>query len=173
MNLFILDEDPVIAAAGLDNKRVSSALREANQMMSTAVLRTPQSGMEIGPGLGCAPTHQDHPVTLWVGQTIGNFTWCYEYAMACINEWELRYGTTHASGIRTPYIWTFRNCIPDGPLLSFQNSARHEGLGLDFTHLPVPYSYRTYLQERWLTDKRAPSYNNREWPKWANWNREA
>ncbi len=41
MNLFVFDEDPVVSAAGLDDKRIGSALREANQMMSTAVLRAP------------------------------------------------------------------------------------------------------------------------------------
>ena len=166
MNLFVLDEDPVLAAQGLDDKRIGSALREANQMMSTAIHRHAQNAMDIGVGLGCAPTHAEHPVTLWVGRTSGNFAWCYTYAMACIDEWTVRYGTVHASGERTPYIWTFRNCIPYGPLLPFQNSARHEGMGLDFSHLPIPDSYRAYLQERWLTDKRAYSYKNRELPRW-------
>jgi len=171
MNLFVLDTDPAKAAAGLDDKRIGSALRECNQMMSTAVIRhatdSVRGTMELGTGLLCQPTHQQHPVTLWVGATIGNFTWCYQHTRALIKEWQLRYGTTHASGDRTPYIWKFNGCIPDGPLLTFQNSARHEGMGLDFSHLLVPHSYRMYLMERWKTDKRAPSYTNREWPEWA------
>lgn len=173
MNLFVLDEDPVLAAAGLDDKRIGSALREANQMMSTAIHRHAPDALEVGAGLGCKATHAEHPVTLWVGATRSNFAWCYAYAMACIDEWTLRYGSVHGSGERTPYIWTLKNCIPDGPLLPFQNSARHEGMGLDFTHLPVPDSYKAYLQERWLTDKRVPKYTNREWPQWANWNQVA
>ena len=173
MNLFVFDEDPAVSAAGLDDKRIGSALREANQMMSTALIQSGVEGAETGPGLLCAATHQHHPVTLWVGQTSGNFAWTYAYACACIEEWQLRYGTWHGSGDRTPYIWRFRSCIPDGPLLPFQNSARHDGLGLDFTHLPVPESYQEYLQERWLTDKRPPTYTNREWPQWANWNQAA
>lgn len=51
MNLFVLDEDPVVAAAGLDDKRIGSALREANQMMSTAILRFGE-GVETGVGAG-------------------------------------------------------------------------------------------------------------------------
>lgn len=173
MNLFVFDEDPAVSAAGLDDKRIGSALREANQMMSTALIQSGVEGAEVGPGLLCRPSHERHPVTLWVGQTAGNFAWCYAYACALIEEWQLRYGTAHGSGDRTPYIWTFRTCIPDGPLLPFQNSARHDGLGLDFTHLPVPESYQAYLQERWLTDKRPPTYTNREWPTWAQWSQTA
>lgn len=173
MNLFVFDEDPAVSAAGLDDKRIGSALREANQMMSTALIQSGVEGAEIRPGLLCRPSHQHHPVTLWVGQTAGNFAWCYTYACALIEEWQLRYETVHGSGDRTPYIWTFRTCIPDGPLLPFQNSARHDGLGLDFTHLPVPESYQAYLQERWLTDKRPPTYTNREWPTWAQWSQTA
>lgn len=168
MNLFVLDMDPALSARGLDDKRIGSALREANQMMSVAVLRAAPEAAEVGPGLLCRPTHQAHPVTLWVGATRGNFTWTLAYAYALIEEWTLRYGTQHGSGDRTPYIGRFKSCIPDGPLLSFQNSARHDGLGLDFTHLPVPDSYRAYLQERWKTDKRPPNYSNQEWPRWTN-----
>jgi len=173
MNLFVFDEDPAVSAAGLDDKRIGSALREANQMMSTALIQSGVESAEVGPGLLCRPSHQHHPVTLWVGQTAENFAWCYAYACALIEEWQLRYGTVHGSGDRTPYIWTFRTCIPDGPLLPFQNSARHDGLGLDFTHLLVPESYQAYLQERWLTDKRPPTYTNREWPTWAQWSQTA
>ena len=166
MNLFVLDVNPQLAAQQLDDKRVGSALREANQMMSAAVHRAPQNRMVVGAGLGCRLTHADHPVTLWVGQTLGNFTWTYHYALALIDEWTLRYGTVHGSGERTPYIWTFKNCIPDGPLLPFQNSARNDGLGLDFTHLPVPQSYREYLKKRWSSDVRPPKFTNRLWPEW-------
>lgn len=166
MNLFVLDEDPVVAAAGLDDKRIGSALREANQMMSTAILRFGE-GVETGVGLATLPSHEHHPVTLWVAQTSGNFAWCLAYARALVEEWGIRYGTHHSSADRVPYIATFSSCLPAGPLLPFQNSARHEGLGVDFTHLPVPESYRAYLQERWKTDKRAPTYSNRGWPEWA------
>jgi len=167
MNLFVLDTDPNIAPQLLDDKRIGTALREANQLLSTAVHRHVPDAMEYGVGLGCKPTHKAHPVTLWVGATRSNWQWCLTYAYACSAEWQVRYGTKHGSAERTPYIGRFIGCIPDGPLLPFQNSARHEGFGLDYSHLPVPESYRAYLQERWTTDKRAATYKNRGWPEWA------
>jgi len=167
MNLFVLDENPTLAAQYLDDKRIGSALREVNQMMSVALHQNAIEGMEVGPGLLCRPSHQQHPVTLWVGQTRGNFIWALAYAYACIEEWQVRYGTVHGSGLRTPYIGTYIACIPDGPLLPFQNSAKNVGLDMDFSDLEVPVSYREYLKERWLTDKRPALYTNRGYPWWT------
>lgn len=167
MNLFVLDTDPDIAATMLDDKRVGTALRECCQMMSVAALRWSETGVEYGPGLACRPSHQHHPVTVWVGATRANYLWTWYHANALWNEHRVRYGTWHASGDRLAYLKNFVICLPAGSLLPFQNSARHEGLGLDFTNLPVPISYQRYLCERWKTDKRPPRYTNREWPTWA------
>lgn len=163
MNLFVLDEDPKLAAAGLDDKRLGSALMEACTMLSVAL----RDHGEAGPGQLCRPTHANHPVTLWVGQNQSTFAWTLRYAHAVAREYRRRYHKDHAAAERLPYIAGFVSCLPAGPMLPFQNSARHGGFGLDFTHLPVPESYREYLQERWKTDKRPPAYTNREWPKWA------
>ncbi len=163
MNIFALHSDPVTCAQGLDDKRLGSALMEATMMLSVPL----QSVGEVGPGMLCRPSHQHHPVTLWVGATRGNWLWTVQYAQALRHEWFLAYGTLHAAGERVPYIAAMEDCLLAGPLLPFQNSARHAGLGLDFSHLPVPVSYQEYLQERWKTDKRPPSYRNRGWPEWA------
>ena len=167
MNLFVLDTDPDLAVQGLDDKRLGSALREACQMMSVAAQRWSRTPVEVGAGAAYRPSHQGHPVTLWVGATVSNFNWTLRYGWAMSNEWQHRYGTWHSAADRLPYLATFVSCLPAGPLLPFQNSARHGGLGLDFSHLPVPESYRVYLQERWKTDKRPPTFRNREWPKWV------
>lgn len=163
MNLFVLDPDPVKAAAGLDDKRLGSALMEATMMLSVPL----QSVGEIGAGMLCRPSHQHHPVTLWVGATRANWRWTLQYAQAVRHEWFLRYGSIHAAGLRVCYLATMEDCLLAGPLLPFQNSARNAGLDLDFSWLPAPESYREYLMERWKTDKRPPSYTNRGWPEWA------
>lgn len=163
MNIFVLDTDPDIAATMLDDKRLGSALMEACTMLSVAV----EGHGETGVGLLCRPTHRNHPVTLWVGATVSNWRWTLRYAYAVANEWQHRYGTTHGASERLPYITTMEDCLPAGDLLPFQNSARHGGFGLDFSHLPVPEAYRVYLRERWKTDKRPPTFRERGWPTWA------
>lgn len=167
MNLFVFDTDPAAAAAGLDDKRIGKAIMECNQMMSVAVLRHAQRPVDVGLGALCRPTHQGHPVTLWVGATRSNFAWTLAYTWALIEEWQKRFNSWHGSGDRTGYIALMEDCLPPGDLLPFQNSARHGGLGLDFSHLPVTEAYREYIQERWKTDKRPPTFTNTEWPSWV------
>ena len=163
MNIFALHSDPVTCAQGLDDKRLGSALMEATMMLSVPL----QSVGEVGPGMLCRPSHQHHPVTLWVGATRSNWLWTVQYVQALRHEWFLAYGTLHAAGERVPYIAAMEDCLPAGDLLPFQNSARHGGFGLDFSHLPVPEACRVYLMERWKTDKRPPTFRERGWPTWA------
>jgi hypothetical protein len=168
MNLFILDENPRLAAAGLDDKRIGKALMECTQMMSVAVEKHGDpNDLQYGPEMLCRPTHQTNPVTLWVGETYENFMWTLNYADALRSEYTLRFGSQHASGYRLPYLGGYRDCLPAGGLLPFVNQAKNRSLGLDFSYLIVPLSYRQYLMSRWVTDKRRPEYTVRGWPEWA------
>ena len=168
MNLFVLDRDPVLAAQGLDDKRVGKLLMEACQMLSSGALRWSRDRVEVGPGLACRASYQGHPVTLWVGATRSNWAWALAHARGLAAEYSLRFGRAHASEDRLPYIATLLTCIPEGPLLPFQNSARNLGAGVDFSHIEdVVEAYRQYIQERWLTDNRAVTFRNRGWPEWA------
>ena len=167
MNLFILDEDPVLAAQCLDDKRVGKLLMEACQMLSTGAHSASRRPVDVGVGYACRPTHQGHPVTSWVGHTRGNWQWAARHAQGLADEYFFRYGKFHASADRLPYILTLSSCIPEGPLLPFQNSARNAGLSLDYSSLPVVEAYRSYILQRWKTDKRAVTFTNRGIPKWA------
>lgn len=167
MNLFVLDEDPVKAAQGLDDKRVGKLLMEANQMLSVAVNKHSERPKEYGVGLLCRGGYQRHPVTLWVGATRSNWLWALQHARALADEWQYRFDMIHGSALRLPYIATFADCLPAGHLLQFQNSARNEGVGLDYSHLPVVEAYRLYIQERWKTDSRPVTFRKRGFPSWA------
>ena len=172
MNLFVTDECPIKSAQALDDKRVGKLLMEANQMLSLAVkMADPASvaGWMEGDGMltrGFA--HKNHPVSVWVRQTSRNFGWCLRHAIALGEEWTHRFGTAHASAARTPYIQSFEHCLEIGRLLPFQNSARHETLGIDYSHLPVPLSYRCYLANRWQSDTMPVKFTNRGAPEWLS-----
>lgn len=171
MNLFVTHMNPIQIALNLDNKRLGSQLMECNHMMSLAV-RTHCNdigGDEIGPGrLVNGLSHMNHPVSVWVRQTRGNFLFTMDVAYAIDVEYRCRFGSRHASAERTDFIWqmAYSEMIPAGDLTEFQNSARHEGRGLDFTHLPVTEAYRAYLSARWKTDAREPKWSLREEPSW-------
>lgn len=174
MNLFVTSMDPEECARNLDDKRVGKLLMEANQMMSLAIkVHWPDDDgshvfWETSTELTSGWSHLNHPVSVWVRQTRSNFEWTLAHAKALASEFKHRYGRDHASALRLEFMERHSSCVPTGDVLPFQNSARHEGLGLDFTHLEVPYSYQEYLNSRWSSDKRAVSFTNRGAPAWSH-----
>lgn len=177
MNLFVTDEDPVLSARALDDKRVGKMLMEANQMLSLAVkIASPSNSLpklicmttEIGDGKVCKGfAHRNHPVSLWVRQTRGNFSWTVQHAKALAAEFLHRFGKEHASACRTDFITQFASNLPDGDILQFQNSARNASLGIDFSWVdPVTEAYREYLRVRWPGDTRKPQWTKRGPPEW-------
>ena len=79
MNIFILDRDPAVAARYHCDKHVSKMILESAQMLST-VLGGPYK-----------KTHQNHPCTVWVGDSMGNAVWLFELAHHLNREWRQRY----------------------------------------------------------------------------------
>ena len=161
MNLFVPSPCPEQSARGLDDKRVGKLLMEACQMMSLAVRST---GGDY-PFLTNGVAYMNHPVSIWVRASQDNYDWTWEHAIWLREEYESAYGRIHASAERLPGLRSVRRCLPAGPLLPFQNSARNGQF--DFTYLPVPKSYRHYLLSRWRHDKRPVTFNNREIPSWV------
>ena len=172
MNLFVTDPDPEVCARNLDDKRVGKLLMECNQMMSLAIKHhwPDQDGShvfyETSTELTSGWSHLNHPVSVWVRETSDNFSWTLDHAKALADEFTHRTGNIHRSSLRLPNIEKYSECIPSGDLTLFQNSARNSGLGIDFTHLPIPFSYREYLLERWRTDKNPVRFTNRQPPEW-------
>lgn len=92
MNIFRLDNDPEAAAQAHRNNHVMSGIQESALMLST-VLR--EHGRDDDFLYGS--THQNHPVTEWVGEARQNFAWTYDYCEALYHEKVDRWGGGHAS----------------------------------------------------------------------------
>lgn len=82
MNIFVLDEDPVLAAQYHCDKHVNKMILESAQMLSTVV------------GAGYKPTHQSHPCTLWVAESRSNAMWLVQLCEALNEEAAKRYSKT-------------------------------------------------------------------------------
>ncbi len=170
VNIFVTDENPNVACLHLDDKRLGKMLMESCQLLSIAVHhhRPDISKEHVGPGKLCqGGSWHNTPVAQWVMANKDNWLWLFYYAEGLGEEWVHRFGTDHGARDRVPYIAEFSGCLPLGQMLPFHNGARHQGLGIDFTYLPVPKSYRHYLNARWSKDTNPVRFTNREKPEWA------
>ena len=91
MNIFAIDDDPVVAAQGLCDQHVVKMVTETAQMLCSAYHVATQSPAPY------KPTHVNHPCTKWAGRTRGNWDWLVDHGLALSAEYTYRYGKTHAS----------------------------------------------------------------------------
>lgn len=174
MNLFVTDESPIKSARNLDDKRVGKLLMECCQLLSVAAkFHWEDNGYilyETTREFTSGMAWLNHPITMWIRSSRGNYDWTLQHGNALWLEYHHRFNKIHASGQRLKFLETQRDCIPGGPLLPFVNCARNLGLGVDYSHLPVPESYRQYIMERWLGDTLPVKFTNREPPEWSHEN---
>lgn len=174
MNLFVTSASQIKCTVALDDKRIGKLLMEANQMLSLAVKFPSNTLFEdldndhFGIGKVChGSAYMNHPVSLWVRKTRGNFDWTSLYAHSLAAEYFYRFGKKHASSDRTLYIQKFADRVNPGQLTPFVNCAANFSLGLDFKHIEdTTEAYQRYLEERWKTDKREPVWTRRKRPVW-------
>jgi len=116
MNIFILDNDPVIAAQEQCDKHVVKMIVESAQMLST-VHRMLDGVMERRPSKSGAmlqywklndqrenilykACHFNHPSTVWTRESKANYQWHYQHFIALCDEYTYRYGKVHSTDIK-------------------------------------------------------------------------
>jgi hypothetical protein len=150
MNLFVLDEDPVIAAKYHADKHVVKQILETFQMMGSAVIRhgaQPEQMPLTSKGTPLRGGYHHHPVTKWVGETQENFYWTGIFGLALCSEYTFRYGKTHSCQKGIEYLVKMSNLLPNLPQTEFavaispeQKCRQHPS----FDSLPVVEKYRLY-----------------------------
>ncbi len=90
MNIFILDLDPAAAARALCDRHVVKMVLETAQILSTV-------SWERGIPAPYRATHRAHPCVRWAGAAVENWRWAHTHGLAIADEYERRYGRTHAS----------------------------------------------------------------------------
>ena len=113
MNIFVLDESPVISAQMMCDKNISKMIVEAAQMLSTAH-RMLDGYMEKRPSKSgktmvkyyvhrnnnlehvlYKAVHHYHPCTVWTMASEANYRWHYDHFLALCSEYKYRYGKIH------------------------------------------------------------------------------
>lgn len=179
MNIFRLDNDPVVAAQMQCDKHIVKMPTESAQMLSTVhrfldgklEIRKSKTGRrqqyynhELDDVL-YKTVHLNHPSTVWTRESIENYNWHYYHFIALCNEYKHRYGKIHATFTKLGKV--LRNPpknIPKTPetLLRLAMKANPE---CHFPNDPVK-SYRLFYQTK--QDRFKMVWTKRNQPEWFN-----
>lgn len=124
MNIFVVDEHPVIAAQMLCDQHVVKMITEGAQMLSTChrVLDGVMSKQPSNSGKRIVPryklddgrdkilyhaVHFNHPCNVWIREGIANYRWLVLHTNTLCDEYFLRYRKIHACQNLLRYITTF------------------------------------------------------------------
>jgi hypothetical protein len=112
MNIFYVNDDPVLAAQDLCDKHIVKMILEGMQMMSTAhhVLRPSAEYLsEI-----LKPTHTNHPCNVWIRKSSDNYRWLHLHTVALCHEYSNRYAKQHR--LEDKFVYLDGNPSPIGSL---------------------------------------------------------
>lgn len=87
MNIFVLDNDPVLASNLLDKHIVKMPLETAQILCTIAH----QKGFPAP----YKPTHINHPAVKWAAQSADNWMWLCEHGIGICYNYTTSYGKTH------------------------------------------------------------------------------
>lgn len=155
MNIFCTSKSPILSAKYLDDKRIVKMCTESGQILATALHCKGVSGLPI------KPTHESMDVVKWASISRQNYKWLLRHFVALLHEKRKRYPNNPPHKYEK-HIKLFRehaDKLPRFMLTPFVNYTVNKSLGLDFRHITdVHTAYQTYLNERWDTDKRTPTW---------------
>jgi hypothetical protein len=112
MNIFVVHQNPIIAAQMLCDKHIVKMCSESCQILSTVLHK-------LGHPAPMRSTHTNHPCTLWAGQTSSNFEWLIVHGLEICDEYTRRYGRTHATQHKLDVIALSQHRPKSGPLTPF------------------------------------------------------
>ena len=181
MNVFILDEDPIVAAQLQCDRHVVKMILESAQMMSTAhrmldghsVKRPSKSGKRMvnhwihpDPVLDeqlYKAVHFAHPCTVWTMQTTANYRWHFTHFIGLCNEYKYRYGKTHMTDTKLRRVLSqYPKNLPKKKLTPFALAMQHQPQCINRDD-PVN-SYRSYYNTKQENFKMV--WTKRDDPEW-------
>jgi hypothetical protein len=132
MNIFILNEDPMLAARDQCNKHVVKMLLESAQLLVTA----------FPPGTTrYKHTHVNHPCATWVRASLSNYEWLLKHACELCNEYTRRFGKVHKTERIIAELG--EPDLPDIGLTPFARAIK-EPWKTQTSHMPIVEAYRVF-----------------------------
>lgn len=90
MNVFVLDLDVKRCAQYHLDKHCVKMILESTQLLNNALIANDDSYVPV-----YKQTHKNHPASLWASQSLQNFEWLNNLALALCTEYTYRYGKIH------------------------------------------------------------------------------
>ena len=146
MNIFVLDNDPTVAAKLHLDKHVVKMPLETAQMLSSI------SG---GP---YKITHKNHPCTVWARQSKANYNWLVQLGFALCNEYSFRYSKRHKCRDIIEQLKHAPKCVPDGDRTPFA-----QAMPDDCKRDNAVEAYKEYYRKH---KKHIATWKNRDVPEW-------
>jgi hypothetical protein len=107
MNIFVLDESPILSAQWQHDRHVVKMILESAQMLSTCA----HDGKFVGLNddtLLYKRTHANHPCNIWLRDSMANVAWLTCHLDALVAEYHYRFRKVHATdGLR----WLFKRTL--------------------------------------------------------------
>jgi hypothetical protein len=160
MNIFILDKDPIKAAQAQCDKHVVKMVIESAQLLCTAH-RVLDGDKARNIDKLYHSTHINHPCSIWVRDTVGNYMWLYNHFTALCDEYTYRYNKFHKSDIdlRSTLVVPPKN-IPIGKRTYFAEAITYPECRLSN---PIDSYRKYYLAKQQVIDM---SWTKRHAPAW-------
>lgn len=121
MNIFYLDNDPVVAARFHCDRHVVKMTLETAQMLSAAHWRTGYNGPNHvahgqGPYRDCRSAKPTLGPMRWIMHSLANYRWSVQLGLALAAEYMGRYGKVHATQAVLEWLRDNEPALPDvGP----------------------------------------------------------
>jgi len=153
MNIFAVNEDPVISARESCDAHSIKMPLEVAQMLCTNLhlwgLEAPYK-----------PTHKNHPCTKWARESLGNWKWLLAYGNGLGEEYTRRYGKTHKSHL------VIKECAK--ALVPLLGERTPFALAMDVKwKLDNPYaSYQYYIANKVFKNGSIPTWKHTSTPQW-------
>lgn len=170
MNLFVLDNDPSVAAKYNCDVHCNKILLEFCQMAANCfTLETLKDAPPTKSGTARKHSYFNHPVSIWMRQTTANLEWSIEHAIELENERLYRGYNPHFSFAFVDWVASSisKSTVAVAGLTSFavaiaedKNCRKIQG----FNNMSPVEKYRLYYKY----DKPFAKWTKRETPEWFN-----
>lgn len=166
MNIFVTDEDPILCAKILDDRRLCKMQLETMQLFAYAAgnLGIPENFWPKKQGTEqpykYSKSHGRHPCTIWLEKSRGNAEWLYEHLIGLMDEYEYRYERPCNNRFNLARI---KGCVefwPGGQSTEFANCTFYKN-----PEINVITAYKLQMSEKWFLSYEQNKKNTT--PKWT------